>query len=673
MHVSHYLLALDLHGLAHAICQTLLHSLWQGVVAAVLAGIVIAATTRSKPAVRYYLLLGICGFFVVASAATFWIHLTQAPDLPIVTASAVAAGGTAFPMPVQATGASAESRWEQLLHFIDANAAVLVIFWLVVFLFKSARLAAGLYGLQDRRRLATPVNNKWWVARVQGLANELHIDKAVTVLESALVKVPCTIGYFKPFILVPIGMFTMLPPDQVESILLHELAHVKRRDFAVNLLLECVAAVFFFNPAILWLLSIIRQEREVCCDAIVMEYKGHAQPYMEALVSFQEKYSQAAYVMPLTGKHSALFDRIKRMISQKNKNLTIMEKVFLSISMVAVVSFSFLSASPTKANGMAADQPLINAAPQWQAEAPLERAEPGSKAAIENDVVVATGSAANAVADTGGVNSTFLQDSITGVRQYTAATPNKRIDYTEITVASGNHYKIGKQKGVIVAFSLNGVAMDVKEAEKFAELITEVETKTALAEQQRHKAEQERKSLEKEGQKAEHAGRQMEQQSRDLETKLASTERAQEKIEQKQKEVAQRAAASENEHKRLEQEHAKAQQRSKQAEAEHKLHAEKRQHFYRNYDSVAAVQKQNVREIIAYLVKAGVVENAAAVQWFSLTNTTFSVNGKQLDAAIQQQLAKMYGVQSDIGLHYGSVPNTVKGYYFGKHEIKETR
>src|SRR5258706_667642 len=101
------------------------------------------------------------------------------------------------------------------------------------------------------------------------------------------------IGWLRPAILTPVGMLAGLPVAQIEAILLHELAHIRRLDYLVNLAQGCVEAVMFYHPAVWWISSVIRAERENCCDDIVVDYTGDAREYAAALATLEYRRSAA--------------------------------------------------------------------------------------------------------------------------------------------------------------------------------------------------------------------------------------------------------------------------------------------------------------------------------------------------------------------------------------------
>jgi hypothetical protein len=157
-------------------------------------------------------------------------------------------------------------------------------------------------------------------------------------------------GVFKPVILIPLGLITHLPAQQVEAILWHELGHIKRKDYLVNLLQSFAETIFFFNPAILWISSLVREERENCCDDIALSGSENKAAFLEALVSFQEyNNSTSHFGMAFPGKKNHLLNRVKRILHQQNKTLNTMEKSLLTLSMALVMLFILATARPVQA------------------------------------------------------------------------------------------------------------------------------------------------------------------------------------------------------------------------------------------------------------------------------------------------------------------------------------
>ncbi|MCE7059996.1 M56 family metallopeptidase [Dyadobacter sp. CY343] len=329
-----------------SVCLTLMHSVWQGLIVAVLAGLMLVFTRKARPALRYNLLAGLLLGFILISGATFWIEIMRNSTVGIPDANGFVGEGSQPVFFYNTSSGSFESSvrefWvKPVIGFCTKNAALIVTFWLLIFILKSATAASGLIYLRKIKTQRVSEPDVQWKKRLHELCGMLGVYQSVQLLESALVKVPMVTGYIKPMILLPVGMLCKLTTSQVEAILLHELAHIKRRDYLVNLVQTFCENVFFFNPALLWLSSLIREEREHCCDDLAISVMRDSKSFVQALVSFQE-YNLKGSGMELTfsRKRNHLMDRIKRIIYQNNKQLNAMEKLFVTLSLVAVTAFS---------------------------------------------------------------------------------------------------------------------------------------------------------------------------------------------------------------------------------------------------------------------------------------------------------------------------------------------
>ena len=105
-----------------------------------------------------------------------------------------------------------------------------------------------------------------WQKELARLSRQLRLSRPVQLLESCLADVPMVLGHFRPVILIPVGVLAGLPAGQIEAILLHELAHIRRFDYLVNVLQRLVEGLLFYHPAVWWISRVIRAERENCCD-----------------------------------------------------------------------------------------------------------------------------------------------------------------------------------------------------------------------------------------------------------------------------------------------------------------------------------------------------------------------------------------------------------------------
>ncbi|MDB5231804.1 MAG: hypothetical protein JWN76_2609 [Chitinophagaceae bacterium] len=327
-----------------ALCNTFLHSLWQGFAAALLTGVILVFTRRSSPVKRYYLLLAVFILFITAAGITFYMELpvqssTVIPQPQDISTVAIISSGTE----ISGTG--------QFLSYFSKHAPLIVSVWFIIFLMKLIHLLTGLVTIQRMRHYKAS-KNKDWEKQLNTLASSIGITKYISLLESAMAKVPQTAGFFKPVIFLPAGVLTGLPTDEIEAILLHELAHIKRNDFLVNLL-QCLAeTIFFFNPALLWISSLLRKEREYCCDEMALNAGRNKTTYIKALVSFQE-YSNGIMAIGFAARKGHLLDRVKRMVTSENRKLNTGEKTVLLLSTIALMILVTSLKAPAKENNSA--------------------------------------------------------------------------------------------------------------------------------------------------------------------------------------------------------------------------------------------------------------------------------------------------------------------------------
>ncbi|RPE09750.1 hypothetical protein EGT74_22525 [Chitinophaga lutea] len=319
-----------------AICRTFLHSIWQGVVAAAIAGAVLALTRRSSALRRYNLLGAILLISLAAIGITFYLELqTAVAAAPVSETVAIAAA----PAPLVT-----QSYWDVLMNYLNTHAPFIMLVWSIVFLFKCFRIGFGFYHIYYIRHHKTSEPDQNWSDRLQLLATQLGIRKAVKLVESALVQVPLTTGFIRPCIFVPLGLLAQLPADQVEAVLLHELAHIRRRDYLVNIVQSFAESIFFFNPALLWISARLREEREACCDDVAVAHTPHKASYLHALVSFASQSPSGQLEMALSKKKNFLLNRVKRVLTRENQQLTLMEKSILLIGVIVISAFTMIPA-----------------------------------------------------------------------------------------------------------------------------------------------------------------------------------------------------------------------------------------------------------------------------------------------------------------------------------------
>ncbi|HVG42936.1 MAG TPA: M56 family metallopeptidase, partial [Chitinophagaceae bacterium] len=341
------------HAIMQAIGWTLVHSLWQGLIVSLLALCLLWSTKKSSPALRYNFLLLLLIIFLIAVLVTFsFYHKSRAIQQVREHVSLVNTSAPHFPKATVTHLMVEETKrhWTRFKHTFNMHANSIVAIWFLIFCIQGIRFGISLGYIYRIRHYKIYPPSTQWRARCNELKKILNIQKEVGLLESALVKVPVVIGYFKPLILIPIGLLSNLPYNQVESILLHELAHIKRRDYLINMLQSLVECLFFFNPALLWLSSLIKEEREACCDAQAVKQLGTKVQYIEALVSFQElSVRPSACALAFPGRRNFLLHRVQRILNNENTKLNSMEKTFLILGFSTIIAVSLIASKKVQA------------------------------------------------------------------------------------------------------------------------------------------------------------------------------------------------------------------------------------------------------------------------------------------------------------------------------------
>jgi bla regulator protein BlaR1 len=314
--------------LIKAMYLTLMHSLWQGAAIAGLAGIVMMLTKRSSAASRYNFLTGSLIFFVLCAGVTFIRVLGE----PVGIIPVINTAQQAITLNYSDTNRNIIDNFFSILGSYSNR---IVLLWFLIICLKGLQLWMGFNEVENLKSKQTSDPGAYWTDRINLLSKKLGITQAIRFAESGLTMVPLTVGYLKPVILVPAGMLAAIPADQVEAIILHELAHIKRKDYFVNILQSIVEIFFFFNPAIWWLSSLIRAERENCCDDIAIENSSSKIGYVKALVAFEEyRHELPQLSLGFGGRENTLINRTKRIIYNQNNTLNSMEKFILTSGLV---------------------------------------------------------------------------------------------------------------------------------------------------------------------------------------------------------------------------------------------------------------------------------------------------------------------------------------------------
>lgn len=332
-----------------ALGWTLLHSLWQGAIVAVVLGILMLLMKKNSAQIKYlvsfFTLLIIVGWSVNTFVHSYQYAQEKAQIKneilhdPDYIRSVLQKNEISDDKVITQKAAVIEKReinYLKIRSFFQRNFTTIVAIWFIGLLFLSIRMITGfLYTRKLKRHRLVELDAKI-LRTIEEYAKRLNIRRKVDAFLSPLVKTPVTFGTFKPLILFPIAAFTGLSTKDVEAIIAHELAHIVRHDYLFNIFQSIIETIFFYHPAV-WMISRqIRNERENSCDNIAINITGDKNAYIKSLAKVQISQMEHEHLaMAFAASKGGILQRIKRLQTQVAVNTNFTEKL-IAIFVVAI-------------------------------------------------------------------------------------------------------------------------------------------------------------------------------------------------------------------------------------------------------------------------------------------------------------------------------------------------
>jgi len=329
---------LDMFVFSQALGWTVVHSIWQ------IAGIFLIFKLLGwglghRNLLRYHSCLLAMGAAAIWSAWTFAHLYSSLIKVAVDSPSPTFGRLSAFtPAPARLPSRSESALWT-LEHWLDNHTMFLGWFWCFGVAALSLRLAGGYWLSQRLRQRSQPLADSNIATHGQTLAKAMGIERLVKFLDNSHISEPMTLGCWKPVVLFPVGMLLQLTPAQIEVLLLHELAHIRRYDYLVNLFQLALEVCFFYHP-LFWLLSReARTRREYCCDDLVLHHIQNPLLYARTLTAIKRTslHHQNAFVMSATGKNN-FTTRIQRIIGIAPNKAQRSQPVFLLLLLAGLVA-----------------------------------------------------------------------------------------------------------------------------------------------------------------------------------------------------------------------------------------------------------------------------------------------------------------------------------------------
>jgi|GEM_PF-2691543 len=319
------------------------HSLWQGVIVLLAVLVVRKLAGPSRPHVAY--LAGITGLAVTFTAflgtlawligsdagvagGTIGLNIGELNGAGIAVGAQNSVSGGVSP-------SAASFDWAATIPFLG-------LFWAVGFFALSLQCMYAWAKTRCYATLGLSAPEGDWTARFAQLVERSNVATNIRLRVSALVESPVTLGTLKPIVLVPAGFLTGLPAAQVEAVLLHEIAHIRRHDFVVGLIQTAIRTTLYFNPAVLLMSRLVNEDREQACDDFAVQASGNATDLAKGLAALRLSLAPS---LAMAAKSGPLVARLERLVGRPVQARGLDKVSAIAISAVLVGSTVFASSS----------------------------------------------------------------------------------------------------------------------------------------------------------------------------------------------------------------------------------------------------------------------------------------------------------------------------------------
>jgi beta-lactamase regulating signal transducer with metallopeptidase domain len=354
---------------------TLLHSVWQIALVAFILFFLLRVLQRFSANARYLVSISALAFALVLPVLTF-VNLNG--SLPAnLSQNEISATQDAeltnknfrraenFPALTKAETEAAKAgennvfgSIENLQNFVDKNFSAflpfVVVFWFFGIALFAARLAGGVWQLHGYKTREISLATGDWQERFSVLCEKLKITRTVKLVQSDLVETPVVVGWLKPLILIPASVFLQINPQQLETVIAHELVHIRRYDCLANFAQSVVEILFFYHPCAWWISKVIRREREFAADEAVIESFGASRLiYANALANLEEIRLLTNQDLPqvaTAANGGNLMQRIAKILQKNTETRSKTSSLWsagLAFALISAVLLSVFSASST--------------------------------------------------------------------------------------------------------------------------------------------------------------------------------------------------------------------------------------------------------------------------------------------------------------------------------------
>ena len=367
--------------LLYALGWTLVHSIWQLILIAFLVWIALRMVHRSSTDFKYKMALGGMGLSLLAAMGTFFYEFSLLS--PVSNPNLNSFQFIFLDPPTSSHGLSSDSSIQNLVNWIEGRLPLLVNIWFFGALLFLFRLVNSLSELRTMRKSSSEPTDFYLEKMLNRLSGKFGINKVPSFRITQVGQSPITFGFLKPIVLIPASLILHLSPAQLEAIIAHELAHVKRNDYLANLLQSGLEVLFFYHPCYWWMSQTVKELRENAADDLVVQAGISPKELAHALAEVLNfaKQNPPELALAAGNRRNPTLQRIKRILGYPSQ--TYPQNPIISIPMLLTL---LLSAG-------------LMAFAQQDSPSPAEKIKPlGLLAPIEKANEIAAGSPISAIA-----------------------------------------------------------------------------------------------------------------------------------------------------------------------------------------------------------------------------------------------------------------------------------
>ena len=329
-----------------ALGWTIIHSLWQGSLLGLILALFLVIFSKFSAQVRYLVSFITLVLMIFWSGITFTNAYSDSVERTQIKENILSSPGylqSVLSNTDNTDGLKSENRITtldiqrlQIRSFLQRNFSIICSLWIIGILFLTIRLTGNiLYVRKLKTYQLHPIDNEW-IAKIESIAAKLQIKKKINAFFSPLVVSPVTLGFIKPILLFPFKAFTGLSTQEIEAIIAHELAHIKRHDYIFNIFQSLIEILFFYHPAV-WIISAkIRNERENSCDNIAIALTGDKITFAKALLAMSTRqFQQQNLSMAFAKSNQNIIQRIKRLQNRSTMKTNLTEGL-IAVLIIAI-------------------------------------------------------------------------------------------------------------------------------------------------------------------------------------------------------------------------------------------------------------------------------------------------------------------------------------------------